>query len=431
MPEPGQQLELPAHPASVATARHLVREVVLASATPELSGDAELLTSEVVTNALVHAGAPIQITASVVGSGVRVEVADGSPHSPIVRQYGELAGTGRGLRMLDLLARWGVEATPTGKAVWFELGETRGRGAATTAPDHSDVGRAGSATGPDLVEVTLLQVPLLLHAAWQMHAESFLREYLLTQLDESDDFAAVVAHADASDALALLKENIPAPDLGEHPTHLMDDATGPKVSAARLTFRLPRSSVPHFTLLDDMLDSALGLAEAGGFLTPTIQPELRAMRRWLCSSVEEQARGESPRPWSLTSGDLDAPGRAATGWDDGEVEDVERSTSAVLVADDTNLILAANAAALRLLGYPEGELVGRRLIAIIPERFHQAHLAGFTMHLLSGRGPLIGVPVAVPAVREDGTELTVELTVRRLSTSTGRPLFVAELTDAA
>ena len=50
------------------------------------------------------------ISARVVETGVRVEVADGSPHSPIVREYGELAGTGRGVRLLDLLARWGVDA---------------------------------------------------------------------------------------------------------------------------------------------------------------------------------------------------------------------------------------------------------------------------------------------------------------------------------
>lgn len=424
----GRTIDLPAHPSSVALARHLVRDVVRDSGSPELSGDAELLTSEVVTNALVHAGAPIRITARVVGSGVRVEVADGSPHSPIVREYGELAGTGRGLRLLDLLARWGVEATENGKSVWFELGQTRGAGAPTTGPDHSYAGPSGAAPGPDQVEITLLQVPLLLHAAWQMHAESFLREYLLTQLDDSDDAAAIVAHADASDALALLKEHIPAPELGNDPSRLMEDATGARVSADRLAFRVPRSSVPHFTLLNDMLDTALTIADAGGFLTPTIQPELRAMRRWLCSAVEEQARGAEPRPWSLTSQDLDAPGRAPTDWD---ASHAEQSGSAVLVADDTNLILAANPAALRLLGYPEGDLVGRRLIAIIPERFHQAHLAGFTMHLLSGRGPLLGVTVEVPAVRHDGSELDVELTVRRRATATGRLLFVAELTDVA
>ena len=404
----------------------MVRRVVRGSASPELEGDAELLTSEVVTNALVHAGAPIHITARAVGAGVRVEVADGSPHSPIVRHYGELAGTGRGLRLLDLLARWGVQETLTGKAVWFELGETRSSSAAAGRVPSS-TGALAVPPGRDPVEVTLLHVPLLLHAAWQLHAESFLREYLLTQLDESDAAAAVVAHADASDALALLKLHIPAPDLGKDPALVMAGATGPKVSAPSLTLVVPRASIPHFKLLDDMLDAALDLAEDGGFLTPTIQPEMRALRRWLCSAVEEQSRGEAPRPWSLTSQDLDAPRRAPVEWDDSEVAD---SSSAFLVADDTNLILTANPPALRLLGYAEEDLVGRRLVAIIPERFHQAHLAGFTMHLLSGRGPLLGVPVAVPAVREDGSEVTVELTVRRHATASGRPVFVAELTDA-
>ena len=76
-------------------------------------------------------------------------------------------------------------------------------------------------------------------------------------------------------------------------------------------------------------------------------------------------------------------------------------------------------------------MVGQRLIAIIPERFQQAHLAGFTMHLLSGRSTLLDVTVRVPAVREDGSELLVGLTVRRRPSASGRALFVAELFDAA
>ncbi len=428
MPERVHELELPSHPASVSQARRLVRAVVRDSARPELTEDAELLTSEVVTNALVHAGGIIRIAARALKAGVRVEVTDGSPHSPIVRQYGELAGTGRGVQLLDLLARWGVEDRPDGKAVWFELGETRGRDATALAPDH-----AAAAAHPDHrpareVEVTLLHVPLLLHAAWLVHAESILREYLLTQLDVSDAGQVMSAHAAASDALSLLEAHIPAPDLGTEPAEIMAGAVGPKVSADRVTLRLPRGSVANFALLDTMLEAALDRAESGGFLTPTIQPELRAMRRWLCAAVAEQAEGHPPRAWELTTGDLDASRRLPTVWDDSEVAD---ATAAVIVADDTDIILAASRAALALLGYAEGSLVGRRLVAIIPERFHQAHLAGFTMHLLSGRGPLIGVPVTVPALREDGSELTVQLTVRRMSSGTGRPVFVAEMSPAA
>lgn len=429
-----QGIELPAHPSSVSRARQLVRELVAQSASPELSADAELLTSEVVTNALVHAGGPIVLSARHVRAGVRVEVSDGSPHSPIVREYGELAGTGRGLRLLDLLARWGVDETPTGKTVWFELGETRGRGSTPVAPDHASAGRDDAPHERDpYVDVTLLDVPLLLHAAWQMHAETFLREYLLVQLDQTEDpedisgdGAVIEAHAAASDALALLAEHIPAPDLADD--RLMDAASGAAVVAARVDLRVPRDSLASFRLLDEMLDAGLALADAGGFLTPVIQPEMRAMRRWLCAAVREQAEGAAPRPWVLTSDDLDAPLRPPMAWDD---SDLAGAGPATLVADDTNRILAASPAALELLGYAEGALVGQRLIAIIPERFHQAHLAGFTMHLLSGRRALLDVPVRVPAVREDGTELLVELTVRRRPSPSGRALFVAELADAA
>ncbi len=431
-----QGVELPAHPSSVSHARQLVRRVVARSASPELSADAELLTSEVVTNALVHAGGPIELTARQVRSGVRIEVSDGSPHSPIVREYGELAGTGRGLRLLDLLARWGVEMTAAGKTVWFELGETRGRRTAPVAPDHASAGLDDAPRPHDpYVEVTLLDVPLLLHAAWQMHAETFLREYLLVRLDQTGDGddasahgAVIEAHAAASDALALLAENIPVPELGDDPATLMDAATGSRVKAPRVALRVPRDSLANFRLLDEMLDAGLVLADEGGFLTPVTQPEMRAMRRWLCASVAEQGRGEEPRAWVLSSDDLDAPHRPPMEWDE---RDLDGTGPATIVADDTNRILAASPAALELLGYHEDALVGHRLIAIIPERLHQAHLAGFTMHLLSGRGALLDVPVRVPAVREDGSELLVELTVRRRPSPSGRALFVAELTDAA
>ncbi len=430
-----QEVELPAHPSSVSRARQLVREIVALSASPELSADAELLTSEVVTNALVHAGGTITLRARQLRRGVRVEVSDSSPHSPIVREYGELAGTGRGLRLLDLLARWGVEATSTGKTVWFELGETRGRGAAPVAPDHASAGLDDTPRGgAPFVDVTLLDVPLLLHAAWQVHAETFLREYLLVQLDrtgDADDISAdgavLAAHAAARDALALLAESIPAPELGGDPTTLMDEATGSRVRAPRVTLRVPRDSLASFRLLGELLDAGLALAEEGGFLTPAIQPEMRAMRRWLCASVAEQARGEAPRSWSLSSDDLDAPHRAPMAWDERDLVGTGPST---IVADDTNRILAASPAALTLLGYPEGELVGQRLIAIIPDRYQQAHLGGFTMHLLSGRSTLIDTTVRVPAVRKDGSELLVELTVRRRPSPSGRALFVAELSDA-
>ena len=43
-----------------------------------------------------------------------------------------------------------------------------------------------------------------------------------------------------------------------------------------------------------------------------------------------------------------------------------------------------------ILGYDDAaELVGQRIVSIVPERYRQAHVAGFTMYLLVGRKPLL------------------------------------------
>lgn len=105
------------------------------------------------------------------------------------------------------------------------------------------------------------------------------------------------------------------------------------------------------------------------------------------------------------------------------------SAEAVIAADDMDLVVAVSRGALDLLGYAREELVGRRLIELIPRRLRQAHLAGFTLYLLTGRGPLLDRPVVVPAVRRDGTEAWVELSVEARRVAQGRSLFVATLRE--
>jgi PAS domain S-box-containing protein len=81
-----------------------------------------------------------------------------------------------------------------------------------------------------------------------------------------------------------------------------------------------------------------------------------------------------------------------------------------------------------LLGYPDpGQLLGRRLVAIIPARYHQAHLAGFTLHLVNGRSPLLGGTVSVPVLRSDGTEMVADLVVAAHQLPDGRHLFIAQM----
>jgi anti-sigma regulatory factor (Ser/Thr protein kinase) len=84
--------------------------------------DAELLVSELVTNAILHARSLARVTVERAGSVVRVSVCDGSSATPRVRDYGPTAVTGRGMFLVDRIARrWGVDVDGAGKCVWFEV----------------------------------------------------------------------------------------------------------------------------------------------------------------------------------------------------------------------------------------------------------------------------------------------------------------------
>jgi PAS domain S-box-containing protein len=100
----------------------------------------------------------------------------------------------------------------------------------------------------------------------------------------------------------------------------------------------------------------------------------------------------------------------------------------MIAVDDEDRIVAASPAALALLGYDDAAgLVGRRLVAMIPDRYRQAHLAGFTLHFLTGRATLVDRPVVVPALCRSGDEIDLEMTIRTDRAGDGRTVFVAEL----
>lgn len=81
-----------------------------------------LLTSELVTNAILHAGSEVDIVLCVSEGSIRVEVADGSRRVPEPPGYRTDAQTGRGLAVVAAQADdWGTERTRSGKIVWFEV----------------------------------------------------------------------------------------------------------------------------------------------------------------------------------------------------------------------------------------------------------------------------------------------------------------------
>ena len=416
---------MPAHPSSVARARRLLREHLTGTDHEHLLETAELVVSEMVTNAIVHTGTSVELAVSLDESGLGVEVADSGAHLPILTSYGAMSSTGRGLQLVDqLVDTWGVEARPGGKVVWVRLGA----GASAEEPEtpagawHGDKG--AEPAPEEVVEVVLRNVPLLVHGAWQQQARALLREFLLLGLDH-DTSQQIEAHAAAMDALAILEEQLGVPELSEDPAELMASAVEPYGSRERLSLRVPRDSVANFDTLDGQLEAALTEASAGHLLTPPTQPEFAAFRRWVCEEIRGQARGAPPRAWTSRQETLPPRTGAPTDWD---ASGVATSVRAVLAADDTGRIIAASAAAASLLRYDSArDLVDRRLIAIIPPRFHQAHLAGFTLHLITGRQPLLERTVVVPALCCDGSEVDVQLHITRSFVAGGGAVFVADL----
>jgi DNA-binding NarL/FixJ family response regulator len=110
--------------ADVESPRQARRDVkaALAAAAGASSVDViELLTSELVTNAVRHANSAARVAVEVVGAKVRVSVTDDGPGVPATARPSPDAESGRGLDLVQGLAdRWGVIALDVGKTVWFE-----------------------------------------------------------------------------------------------------------------------------------------------------------------------------------------------------------------------------------------------------------------------------------------------------------------------
>jgi anti-sigma regulatory factor (Ser/Thr protein kinase) len=116
-------LTLPPEPGSVSLAR---RSLARAQLDADLEHTITLLTSEVVTNAVTHAGShgEIRLAARFEPGYARVEVLD---RGPGFRPDARGATAGFGLRLLEKLAsRWGVERA-AGTLVWFEVDRRRRR----------------------------------------------------------------------------------------------------------------------------------------------------------------------------------------------------------------------------------------------------------------------------------------------------------------
>ncbi|MET9132624.1 PAS domain S-box protein [Streptomyces antibioticus] len=113
---------LPAVPASVREGRAFLHKALDSWTCAAVAGDALLLLSETLTNAVQHAEGPLGLHVHRTATDLTVEVSDHSPQLPQPRMAGQDEESGRGLILVRALATgWGVRPTDEGKTTWFTL----------------------------------------------------------------------------------------------------------------------------------------------------------------------------------------------------------------------------------------------------------------------------------------------------------------------
>ncbi len=143
------RLALSAGPDSARQGRRFVQQQLTAWGLDGLVDDVSLVTTELVTNAVLHARSELEVVIEM-GERVRLEVHDRSVEIPAVRSAAGLMATGRGLRLVELLAStWGAQPTTGGKLIWCEFADptlVRGTSGAR-AVDGTPGGGADQAAG--------------------------------------------------------------------------------------------------------------------------------------------------------------------------------------------------------------------------------------------------------------------------------------------
>ncbi len=277
----------------------------------ELCDTAALVTTELVTNVLMHTESVPTLRILVLADLVRIEVEDTCPVLPAAGILDPTATCGRGLVMVEQLTqRWGVIRVPAGKAVWCEL--VAGPPAATEAlgadqlldlwSDEQDVlPGAAPVLDPDwevpqaaaepLRHVRVEHVPTALLNGAKSHLDDLVRDFALV-----NEAAARQGRTD--------QELV---DLAARLSHLAAELVGFRNQVRRQAIEAVQRGVPTLTLHLDLpvslrarlidyqqaLDEAEEHSLAGRLLAPAAPAEQTQFRRWKLDRILEQL-GNTP-----------------------------------------------------------------------------------------------------------------------------------------
>jgi GAF domain-containing protein/anti-sigma regulatory factor (Ser/Thr protein kinase) len=298
-------LRLTDQPDAVPTARRYVRDRLKGTPFEHRSQDAELIVTELVTNASLHGSPPIVLDVDVDDERIRVEVGDASTGAPVRPLRGPEVMTGRGLLLVESFSdRWGLDRRDEGKTVWAEVGLSP-----TEQQDSADLAGVpvAPADGLDLAQeppdqetrytIELGEVPTDLLVAAKSHIDNVIREFVLVSSGAaSGQSAAVSKHLTglidtvttrfAEARQSIKRQAMASVVAGRQRTHLVLD--------------LPVSAIKAGSDYLAALDEVDAYARAARLLTLETPPQHRAFRQWYVSALIEQLTaadmGETPHP---------------------------------------------------------------------------------------------------------------------------------------
>jgi len=289
-------LSLGSGPRGVQDARRWVVETCRDVDRGDLIHCAELGTSELVTNGLLHARPPLSVRVRGTREHPRVEVRDGSLDLPIMPDEvtdddDVLLTFGRGLSIVARCATaWGVEVEEDGKIVWFtpasQPADQMVHGVVTglVAP------RAPAQPSPDEMRIDIMGVPLRTFVEFQHHYRELRREVRLLALAHEADYPLA---KDLSDLFGSLERDL-REGIGAAQT---ERALQSGDAVTDLHVAMPRESAATLGRFIELLDLADAFCQEERLLSLARTSEQRRFQRWFLGEFVRQEKGQAAVAW--------------------------------------------------------------------------------------------------------------------------------------
>jgi hypothetical protein len=287
---------------SVGEARALVADALDSLGLARLAPEATLVTSELVTNAVLHGGGLIGVRVAPAGEGVRISVEDRTRVPPVLALANTEAMTGRGLLLVSsTAARWGADVTDDGKVVWAEI--VPGHVPAERTEEEllalwdDEAWNAEPEPPGRRYPIVLGEVPTPLLLEAKTHVDNLVREFTLTA-----GGAATGSTAPLPPHLASMIEDVVVgfAEARQSIKRQAVDAARRGDEHVRLELSLPAEAADAGERYLEALDEADSYSRAARLLTLETPPQHRLFRRWYVGEIVRQLRaasaGEEPPP---------------------------------------------------------------------------------------------------------------------------------------